>query len=113
MKIYYRPKESVTLELEASNVKDMFEKLAQVEEIFQQNKCQKCNGQHITMQVREVDENKFYEMRCLDCHAVLAFGAHKKGNTLFPKRFTEDEGERAYLDNKGWTRWDKDAQKRV
>ena len=57
--------------------------------------------------VRNVDGNDYYELRCNDCGAVLAFGQHKKGGTLFPKR-KDDEGN--YLPNKGWHKWSPEAK---
>jgi len=114
MKIYYRPHAKLTIELEAAGQKDLVEQLAQIQEVIA-HKCGKCGAEAeaMTFQVREVDENKYYELRC-KCGAILAFGAHKKGGTLFPKRYQENEdGEREWLNNNGWTKWDKEAGKRV
>ena len=52
--------------------------------------------------VRENDGNEFYELRCLDCGAKLAFGAHKKGGGLFPRR-KDIDGE--WLSDRGWQKW--------
>jgi hypothetical protein len=80
------------------------------------HECGKCGtgGEGLQYQVRTVDDNKFYELRCTKCGAVLSFGSHKKGNSLFPKRYAENEdGEREWLPSNGWTKWDKEQQKRV
>lgn len=113
MKVYYKPSAKLTIELEASDQKDLFEQMARLQEIIE-HKCGKCKSKNWTFQIRIVDDNKFYELVCGDCGAVLAFGAHKKGGTLFPKRYQENEdGEREWLPTNGWTKWDKEKQKRV
>jgi hypothetical protein len=52
-----------------------------------------------------VEGNDYFEIRCADCGAILAFGQHKKGVTLFPKR-KDDDGN--YLPNRGWHKWTKE-----
>jgi hypothetical protein len=39
----------------------------------------------------------------MDCGAVLSYGQHKKGDTLFPKRKGEDG---SWLENNGWYKWE-------
>jgi len=112
MKVYYRPSPKLTMEFEVSDQKDFVEKLAEMQEVVS-HKCGKCGSDDITCQVRTVDENKFYELKCSKCFAVLAFGAHKKGGTLFPKRYVEEEGERKWLPDNGWTKWDAEKKQRV
>ena len=41
-------------------------------------------------------------MRCMDCGARLAFGSHKKGGGMFPKRKDADGN---YLPDRGWQKW--------
>lgn len=112
MKVFYRPNPTLTFELEASDQKDLVEKLAQIQEVVA-HECGKCGCKEITYQVRVVDDNKYYEAKCTKCYATLSFGAHKKGGTLFPKRYTEEEGEKVFLPSNGWTKWDADLKKRV
>lgn len=95
--------EKLTIELEAAKQKDIFEQLSSLQEIFGESTCGKCGKDNLKFQVREVDDNKYYELRCKDCGAVLAFGSHKKGDTLFPKR---KDADGKFLENKGWTKWD-------
>ena len=38
----------------------------------------------------------------MDCGAVLGFGQHKKGGTLFPKRKDADGN---WLENRGWYKY--------
>ena len=51
--------------------------------------------------MRTVEGNDYFELKCTDCGAVLSFGQHKKGGTLFPKR----KDESGWLKNKGWHKW--------
>jgi len=85
---------------------EVFEQLAQMQEVFGQQKCGKCNCEDLRFVVREIDDNKFYELRCtnIKCRAVLSFGCNKKGFTLFPKRKGEPtaEGKTTYLPANGW-----------
>lgn len=77
--------------VEAENQKAVFEALSEYQEIFAITQCPHCQQTHLRYVVREVEGNKFYELRCLDCHAKLQFGQHKGQTTLFPKQ---------------WVRWD-------
>lgn len=108
MKIYYRPHPKLTVEMEVADQKDFVEQLAKLQEVVVHT-CQKCKKggiEDLRYRVREVDENRFYELVCTNCGASLSFGAHKKGNTLFPKvHFENEEGQREYLPNNGWTHY--------
>jgi len=105
MKVNYQFKSGVGVELEATNQKEIFESLAMLEEIFGVNQCERCQGTSLKFVVREIDGNKYYETHCCNtqCRARLAFGSHKTGNTLFPKR-KDDEGK--WLKYGGWQIWD-------
>jgi len=89
--------------------KDIFRDMATFQEIFTHNRC-KCCDSPAKFVVREVDGNDFYEMHCtnLQCRARLAFGQHKKGDTLFP-RLRDDDGK--YLKFGGWTKWEGGKEK--
>jgi len=91
------------------NQKELFESLASAAEVFGETNCGKCNGTDLRYVVREVEDNKFYELRCSNskCKAKLAFGAHKKGDTLFPKR-KDKEGN--YLGKNGWVIYDPETK---
>jgi len=114
MKVTYKPNEQFVVEVDGTP-KEIVEELATSAELFS-HKCGKChgkNGNKLAFRVRKVEDNKYYELHC-ECGAVLAFGAHKTGGTLFPKRFeTTDDGEKKWLPDNGWTKWDKDLGKRV
>ena len=102
MKAIYSPSTKLSFELEGSGQKEIFKELALIEEIFAEDRCGICNKNNIKHIVRNVDDNNYYELRCTDCNAVLAFGQHKKGGTLFPK-IKDDSGN--YLPNRGWYKW--------
>lgn len=104
MKILYRANEKLSFELEASGQKEVFKELATIQEIFSEENCGLCGSNSIKFVVRNVDNNDYYELRCTEnkCGAVLAFGQHKKGGTLFPKRKDDDN---KYLPNKGWHKY--------
>jgi len=112
MKATLQVNNRLSVEIDASGQKDLFEELASLQEIFGVTKCGKCGGEDLKFVVRENDGNKFYELHCQKsgCFARLAFGSHKKGDTLFPKR-KDSDGQ--YLPDGGWTRWDKEKGERV
>lgn len=97
---------NLVFELDASDEKGLFEKIAHIQEVFDQS-CGKCQSDNVILRVRTVDDNKFYEMTCKDCYARLSFGAHKKGGTLFPKRKGEG-GE--FLNDYGWLKWNPETK---
>lgn len=107
MKLKYKVSDRLEFELEASGQKEVFKELALIQEIFGEEKCGLCDNDHIRFMVRSVEGNDYYELRCNDtrCGAILSFGQHKKGGTLFPKRKDDNNN---YLPNKGWHKWQKD-----
>lgn len=107
MKVKYKPSSRLEFELEGAGQKEIFKELATVQEIFSEEKCGMCKKDNIKFVVRNVDSNDYYEMRCLSCGAALAFGQHKKGGTLFPKRKDENNN---WLDNNGWHKWQKNQE---
>ncbi len=102
MQIIYRNGSGVEVRLDGETVRDVYQKLANVEEIFQETTCGKCMNEDVTHIVRTVDDNNFYELRCNACRATLSFGCHKSGGTLFPKR---KDADGKYLPDKGWVVW--------
>lgn len=102
MKASYKANDKLQFEVQGEGQKEIFKELAAIQEIFGETKCGVCGSENIKFVVRAVDDNEYYELRCMDCGAVLAFGQHKKGGTLFPKR-KDEKGE--YMPNKGWYKW--------
>ncbi len=87
MKISKRVSDTVTIHAEAEKMTDLFEELAQLEEVFSIDMCAKCQQKGLKHVHRVVEDNNFYEVQCKNskCKAKLQFGCHKKGNTIFPK----------------------------
>ena len=104
MKVLYKASDKLTFELEGSGQKEIFKELAIIQEIFSEEKCGLCGCTSFKFIVRNVDGNDYFELRCSDCGAILSFGQHKKGGTLFPRR-KDDAG--SYLPNKGWHKYQK------
>lgn len=105
MKLRYKVGEKLEFELEGAGQKEIFKELAAIQEIFGEEACGVCGSKNIKFIVRNIENNDYFELRCSDCSAILAFGQHKKGGTLFPKR-KDDEGH--YLPSKGWHKWVKE-----
>lgn len=107
MKLKYKVSDRLEFEVDGTGQKEVFKELATIQEIFGEEKCGVCGKDSIRFVVRNIDDNDYYELRCSDCGSVLAFGQHKKGGTLFPKR-KDDDGK--YLPNKGWYKWNKETK---
>lgn len=102
MKLTYTTKNGrVKVELEGESQKDIFEAISKFQEVFDETNCGKCQSENLRFVVRNVDDNLYYELRCLDCGARLSFGVNKKGGGLFPKRKDGDK----WLPDGGWVKW--------
>jgi len=106
MKVTYKANDKLSFELEAAGQKEIFKELALIQEIFSEDKCGLCKATNLKSIVRSVEGNDYYELRCMDCGAILSFGQHKKGGTLFPKR---KDDENNWLPNNGWHKWQKNS----
>ena len=117
MKLNYTTKNGrISVELEGKTQTEIFEQLAEFQEVFESTEC--VVGEKRSDDVRFVvrtdkDENKYYELRCIDKdkdlqYRKLAFGQNKKGGTLFPKR---KDAEGNYLKNSGWVLFNKETGK--
>ena len=102
MKASYKLSDKLQFEVEGEGQKEIFKEIASIQEIFGETKCGMCGSENIKFVVRVVEDNEYYELRCMDCGATLAFGQHKKGGTIFPKR-KDEKGE--YMPNRGWYKW--------
>ena len=104
MKIKYTTKnQRMSIEIENDSIKDSFKHLAEFQEVFDQESCGLCQGEDLQMVVRTVENNDYYEIKCKSCTAKLAFGQHKAGGSLFPKRKRVDGGYD--LEGQGWHKW--------
>ena len=104
MKINYTTKnQRLNVEINTDSIKDAFKELAIFQEVFDETNCQLCKNDDLQFVVRTVDNNDYYELRCKSCFAKLAFGQHKSGGSLFPKRkLASGEFDK---ENKGWHKW--------
>ena len=110
MKVQYKVNPKLIIEFEADSQRSMFEELARTTEVFGEFVCGKCQKNNLKHIVRtDKDDNKYYELRCLDCGARLSYGCHKKNEGLFPKRKDGD----TWLADKGWLKWDSQKQENV
>lgn len=100
----------LVFELDVTDDRALFEKIAHLQEVFNNQTCGKCSSEKVVFRVREVEDDKYYEMHCNECRARFSMGCKKKDNELFPKR---KDAEGNYLPDNGWTRWDKAQQKEV
>jgi len=95
--------------------KELFSNMASYQEVFDNTKCGKCGCEQLRYVTRQdQEENTYYEIRCtnIGCLAKLAFGAHKKTETLFPKRKYGKNHEKAgeYLPHNGWLKWNPETK---
>ena len=102
MKVKYKVGDRLEFELEASGQKELFKELSSIQEIFGEESCGLCKSTNLKFVVRNVYGNDYFELRCADCGAILAFGQHKKGGTLFPRR---KDDENKWLPNRGWHKY--------
>jgi DNA-directed RNA polymerase subunit RPC12/RpoP len=109
MKVNYTTNNKrITAEFEGDSQRDVFEQISKFQEVFEQNACGKCANENIRFVVRSVDDNHYYELRCSNCGARLAFGAHKVGGGLFPRRKDPDG---TWLPDSGWVKWNPKTEK--
>ena len=103
MKVSYTTKnERLTAEIEGDSPRDIFASVDKFQEVVEETVCGKCGSENLRFVVRNVDDNLYFEIRCMDCGARLAFGSHKKGGGLFPKR---KDAEGKWLPDNGWVKW--------
>ncbi|MBT4604105.1 hypothetical protein HOC01_00560 [archaeon] len=104
MKINYTTRnKNINVELQSESVKDAFKQLAEFQEIFDEKCCGACKNIDLQFVVRTVENNDYYELKCKACFAKLAYGQHKVGGSLFPKRKNPD-GSYDNI-NQGWHKW--------
>ena len=79
MKAKYKVGDKLEFELDGAGQKELFKEIASIQEIFGESKCGICGSENIKFVVRTVEDNEYYELRCMDCGAILSYGQHKKG----------------------------------
>ena len=105
MKLHYKANDKLTFEVEGSGQKEIFKELAMIQEVFGEKACGLCKTSDLKFVCRTVEGNDYYELKCNSCGALLSFGKHKKGGTLFQKRRDENN---EWLPNYGWYKWKKE-----
>lgn len=103
MKVQYKVGNS-TVEVDGKDVKDVFVQLSGAVEVFGNSACGACGAATVVPNVREVQGNTYFEMRCTNCGSSLSFGQRKADGALYPKRKDKD-GQ--WLDNHGWVKFRK------
>ena|SRR5689334_12667445 len=107
MKMHYKTG-PMTFEIEGASPKELFKKIATVQEIFDTDKkCGACGSTEVRFRSRRVDDFEFFEIACESCAATLKFGQLKKGEGLFVKRRDEDGRP---LPNNGWEKYEPKKQ---
>jgi hypothetical protein len=96
MKAQFKVRPNLIIEVEEDKQVNLFKSLASIQEVFGENKCGKCG----------------LELKCNACYAKLAISPHDSdAGTLYPNRTKKDEaGERQYLPNNGWVKWNKEKE---
>ena len=107
MQVQYKLNDKLTFVVEGKDQKDIFQQLSDLWETFGNDCCQNCKSTNTRFEVRTIDGNSFYSMRCLDCYSDLQFGVHKVGGGLFSK--TRDENNKS-LRAKGWLKWNNEKK---
>ena len=102
MKAKYKVGDRLEFELEGSGQKELFKEISSIQEIFGENACGLCQSDDLRFVVRNVEDNDYFEIRCNKCGAILSYGQHKKGGTLFPKR-KDDDGN--WSKSNGWHKY--------
>ena len=110
MKVDYQVTPGIHVTIEASNQRDIWKQMAELDEVFGITHCEfkNCGSPNVIHVVRSVDGNDYFEMKCRDCNAKLAFGQNKQGGSLFPKRKVTNPttGEEKWdHENQGWSRY--------
>lgn len=106
MKVHYRTASNrMTFEVQGDTPKAIFRTISEIQDVFEcDDRCGRCQSPNIRFRTRTVDDNDYFELKCQDCHAALAFGQTRKGDTLFPKRKDQDGN---LIEDRGWVIWRK------
>lgn len=112
MKAQIKVRPNLIIEVEEDKQVDLFRSIASTQEVFGEAKCGKCNCTELQFITRKnSEEDEFFELKCKKCFAVLQISQHKKGGGLYPNRTSKDDaGERTYLPDNGWVRWNKEKK---
>ena len=132
MEVTYKPSTNLLIKVECRGIEEMFQALGPIQEVLGGNtKCGKCGGEQIRL-IHRLADNKHdvYELMCvtagengIPCNSKLSLG--KSGTNLFPRRYEQEkvegewkpkvdgDGNKVWLPNSGWVRWDNKLGKHV
>lgn len=100
-----------TFQIEGQTQADMFQSIADIQEMCSDKTCGLCNSSSIRYEVREVKGDRYFEIHCTECGATLKFGQRKEPKgSLFAQRKLDDNGKPDWRDgrhgaHRGWTKW--------
>lgn len=115
MKLEYRTADGkMKVELNGDSQKDLFKELASFQEVFEATEASAVidgklyTSNNTIFRVREVDDNEYFEMICLDPGPLFMykkqFGQNKRGGGLFPKWPSRDD-KNIVLGRNGWFKY--------
>jgi transcription elongation factor Elf1 len=118
MKALYKTKNGqLQFEVEGKEQKEIFEQIAAIQDVFDENTCMLCGKTNLQFVDRIVEDNHFYEMQCKSCGGRLSFSQNKKGGSLYAVRKLKDGRAATIKDEppfdwstKGWYKYDKTKQ---
>lgn len=100
--------------VEGATQLEVFEAVAQIQEVFSEESCGLCGCESIRYAVREVGGNTFPEIHCQnsECEARLTFGQNRapKVGSIYPVRKLEKSGKPNRTkgvigEHRGWTKY--------
>lgn len=102
MKVKYKSNNGqFEVEFDVQNNKQLFEEIAEFQDIFEQGKK---GGKNYRFVVRQVGDGTYYELLCLDDGEKLAFSPYKKNpSKLYPRRVNQKTKEK--IGNFGWHKY--------
>jgi hypothetical protein len=126
LKVQLRVSPTVHVVAEGETQMDVFQQIAEMQEVFGEQKCGKCGCTDLSYRVRKVPDGKksefsYPELVCQnkDCWAKLSFGQAKEDGKLFPVRFERDgkeykkdaNGKNIRRGSNGWVKFNKETNK--
>lgn len=116
MKVTVWVSKNLSVEVEGEDNKSVFKGISDAQALFEDSCCGDCGSEDVKYQVREVEDNQFYEMVCKKCFAKLSYGHAKTGGKMYAKRMEVDNkgkaikdesGKGKQLPHRGWVKYQK------
>jgi hypothetical protein len=63
MKVLYKANDKMQFEVEGGGQKELFKEIAQIQEIFGEDKCGMCKKDNIKLSVRTIEDNDYFELK--------------------------------------------------